>query len=285
MNLIGKCIFALAVFALAVLFSASAESATVRIDTVEASPGESFEVGIWLTDNADNISALTIPLRYNHPYLTLDSVSFAGTILTNGFSGVTDLNLAGQSLRISYIIDEFTIPLPTISVSQGLLATLHFTLGQGASPDLIAIDSIFRDSVINFDGKEIHYWTRVEFSDQSGTLVIYPGFSPGAVVVKVATDINDEFDKTLPTAYELGQNYPNPFNPSTSIDYSLPRAGYISLMVFNVIGQKVATLYEGYKSAGNHRVEFQASDKPSGIYFYRLTHQNGSDTKKMLLVK
>ena len=285
MNLIVKCIFVLAVIALVTLFPASAESATIRIDSVEASPGESFAVGLWLTDNTDELSAMTIPLRYNNPYLTLDSVSFVGAILTSGINGVADLNPENQSLRISYIIDEFTIPLPFISSSQGLLATLHFTLGQGASPDLIAIDSIFRDSVIYFDGNEMHFWTRVEFSDPSGTYVIYPGFTPGAVKVMIATDISDELDNLLPTAYALAQNYPNPFNPSTSIDYSLPRAGYISLKVFNVIGQEVANLYDGFQTAGNHRVEFQASSKPSGIYFYRLTHQDGSETKKMLLVK
>lgn len=285
MNLIVKGIFVLTVIALVIFFPASAESATVRIDSVEASPGESFSLGLWLTDNTDEFSAMTIPLRYNNPYLTLDSVSFAGTILTNGFNGVAHLNPQSQSLRISYIINDFTLPLPTISASQGLLATLHFTLGQGASPDLIVIDSIFSDSLIYFDGKEIHFWTRVEFSDQTGTYVIYPGFTPGAIKVMIATDINDEFDNLLPTAYELAQNYPNPFNPSTSIDYSLPRAGYISLRVFNVIGQEVATLYQGFQAAGNHRVEFQGSDKPSGIYFYRLTHQDGSETKKMLLVK
>lgn len=285
MNLIVKGIFALAVIVLVTLFPASAESATIRIDSVEASPGESFSVGLWLTDNTNDFSAMTLPLRYNNPYLTLDSVSFVGTILTSGFNGVVDLNPQSQSLRISYIIDDFTTPLPTITTSQGLLATLHFTLGQGASPDLIAIDSTFRDSVIYFGGKEIHFWTRVEFSDQTGTNIIYPGFRPGAVKVLISTAIDDEFDNLLPTAYALAQNYPNPFNPSTSIDYSLPRAGYISLKVYNVIGQEVATLYEGFRAAGNHRVEFQASDKPSGIYFYRLTYQDGSETKKMLLVK
>ena len=285
MNVIVKGIFVLTVIALVIFFPASAESATVRIDSVEASPGESFSVGLWLADNTDELSAMTIPLKYNNPYLTLDSVSFAGTILTSGFSGVTDLNPEGQSLRISYIISDFSTPLPTITTSQGLLATLHFPLGQGASPDLIAIDSIYRDSLIYFDGSEIHFWTRVEFSDQTGTYVIYPGFTPGAVNVMIATDINDELDNLLPTSFELAQNYPNPFNPSTSIDYSLPRAGYISLKVFNVIGQEVATLYEGFQAAGNHRVEFQASTKPSGIYFYRLTHQDGSETRKMLLVK
>ncbi len=285
MNLIVKGIFALAVIALVTLFPASAESATISIDSVEAFPGESFSVGLWMTDNTEDLSAMTIPLRYNNPFLTLDSVSFAGTILANGFSGVVDLNPAGQSLRISYIIDDFTTPLPIISTSQGLLATLHFTLGQGASPELIAIDSIFSDSVIYFGGKEIHFWSRVEFSDPTGTYVIYPGFTPGAIKVMISTAIDDEFDNLLPTAYALAQNYPNPFNPSTSIDYSLPRAGYISLKVFNVIGQEVATLYEGFRVAGNYRVEFQASDKPSGIYFYRLTHQDGSETKKMLLLK
>lgn len=285
MNLIVKCIFSLAVVVLVILFPASAESAIVRIDSVEASPGESFSVGLWLTDNTDDLSAMTIPLRYNHLFLTLDSVSFTETILTDGFNGVVDHNPDGQSLRISYIIDDFALPLPTISTSQGLLASLHFTLGQGASPDLIAIDSIFKDSVIYFDGNEIHFWTRVEFSDQTGTFVTYPEFIPGAINVMISTAIDNEFDNLLPAAYALAQNYPNPFNPSTSIDYSLPRAGYISLKVFNVIGQEVATIYEGFQAAGNHRVEFQASNKPSGIYFYRLTHQDGSETKKMLLVK
>ena len=285
MNLIVKGLIVLTVAALVTFFPVSVESATVRIDSVEASPGESFSVGLWLADNTDDLSAMTIPLKYNNPYLTLDSVSFAGTILTSGFSGVVDFNPEGQSVRISYIIDDFTTPLPTITTSQGLLATLHFTLEQGASPELIAIDSIYRDSVIYFDGNEIHFWTRVEFSDQTGTFVIYPDFTPGAVKVMIATDISDELDNLLPMAFELAQNYPNPFNPSTSIDYSLPRAGYISLRVFNVIGQEVANLYDGFQTAGNHRVEFRASSKPSGIYFYRLTHQDGSETRKMLLVK
>jgi len=76
MNLIVKGIFALAVIALVIFFPASAESATVRIDSVEASPGESFSVGLWMTDNTDDLSAMTIPLRYTNPFLTLDSVSF-----------------------------------------------------------------------------------------------------------------------------------------------------------------------------------------------------------------
>ncbi len=203
MNLIVKGLIVLTVAALVTFFPVSVESATVRIDSVEASPGESFSVGLWLADNTDDLSAMTIPLKYNNPYLTLDSVSFAGTILTSGFSGVVDFNPEGQSVRISYIIDDFTTPLPTITTSQGLLATLHFTLEQGASPELIAIDSIYRDSVIYFDGNEIHFWRRVEFSDQTGTFVIYPDFTPGAVNVMIATDISYKLDTLFPNAFDL----------------------------------------------------------------------------------
>lgn len=89
-----------------------------------------------------------------------------------------------------------------------------------------------------------------------------------------------------PTAFQFAaQNYPNPFNPMTTIDYSLPKDSHVTLAVYNVLGKKVATLVDMAKPAGAHSVQFNASDLPSGAYFYTLTTNAQTLTRKMLLVK
>ena len=89
----------------------------------------------------------------------------------------------------------------------------------------------------------------------------------------------------VPATFALAQNYPNPFNPSTEISYSIPKNGMVSLKVFNVLGQEVATLVNEEQNAGNHVVSFDASKLASGIYFYTLRQEGNSITRKMLLLK
>ena len=88
-----------------------------------------------------------------------------------------------------------------------------------------------------------------------------------------------------PTGFELEQNYPNPFNPSTTIRYTLPLAGNVTLKVFNALGQEIATLVKGHQTAQNYEVTFSASNLASGIYIYTLQTDNFSQSKKMILVK
>lgn len=89
----------------------------------------------------------------------------------------------------------------------------------------------------------------------------------------------------LPSAYELDQNYPNPFNPSTVIRYSIPEAGFVTLRVFNLLGEEVAILVNNEQPVGVYEATFDASSLSSGIYFYSLETNNFSTTKKMLLMK
>ncbi|MCH7774465.1 MAG: T9SS type A sorting domain-containing protein [Bacteroidetes bacterium] len=88
-----------------------------------------------------------------------------------------------------------------------------------------------------------------------------------------------------PTDFTLEQNYPNPFNPSTKIIYTIPELIYVTLKVFDVLGQEIITLINEEKSAGRYEIEFDATALPSGIYFYKLQSENFVETKKMELTK
>jgi hypothetical protein len=85
--------------------------------------------------------------------------------------------------------------------------------------------------------------------------------------------------------FELENNYPNPFNPTTTIAFTITNSGKIKLVIYNVLGQKVATLWDGYREKGRHRMMFDASGLASGIYFYSLIQDNRSITRKMILIK
>lgn len=89
----------------------------------------------------------------------------------------------------------------------------------------------------------------------------------------------------MPTKFTLSQNYPNPFNPTTSISFSLPEASNVKLEVFNINGQVVTTLADGQFEAGVHQLTWDGRETASGMYFYKLTTNNFSETKKMLLLK
>jgi len=85
--------------------------------------------------------------------------------------------------------------------------------------------------------------------------------------------------------YSLMQNYPNPFNPSTTISFSIPVEGFVSLNVFNALGEKVSTLVSENLVAGTYKYDWNASDLPSGIYFYSLTAESFKLTRKLVLLK
>lgn len=89
----------------------------------------------------------------------------------------------------------------------------------------------------------------------------------------------------IPKNYNLMQNYPNPFNPVTNIKFSVPESGNVQLKVYDVLGRLVAELVDEFKPAGNYMVDFNASNLPSGVYFYRLETADFTDVKKMVLVK
>ena len=114
------------------------------------------------------------------------------------------------------------------------------------------------------------YKYRLKQIDFDGTFIYYD---------EVEVDIN------TPATFRLDQNYPNPFNPSTNIIYSIPAAGNVKLSVYNLVGEEVAVLVNGYSEVGQFNVTFDALNLPSGIYLYKLQSTNSVQTRKMTLLR
>lgn len=101
------------------------------------------------------------------------------------------------------------------------------------------------------------------------------------------TAVHDRMEQNgpVPTSYQLLQNYPNPFNPASTISFSLPAAGVVTLTVHDALGRTVVTLTDGFREAGSYRTEFDGSRLASGIYFYRLQAGAFNAVRKMMLIK
>jgi hypothetical protein len=99
------------------------------------------------------------------------------------------------------------------------------------------------------------------------------------------TPVGVEDEELIPTVYELYQNFPNPFNPSTKIKYSIPEASHVLIEIFNLLGEKIASLVNTEQKAGFYTVDFNASFLSSGFYIYRIQANNFVKVKKMVLLK
>jgi len=146
----------------------------------------------------------------------------------------------------------------------GEFEKVGFVPGHGTTTDIQVysyVDSKVASGNYTYRLKQIDFNGTFEYSDE------------------VAVEI------TAPVEFTLEQNYPNPFNPSTVIKYSIPDNGFVSLVVYNLLGEKVASLVNGVQDAGRYEINFDASNLASGIYVYSLKAGSFSSVKKMLLMK
>ena len=167
------------------------------------------------------------------------------------------------------------------------LSTIYFNIGNFENPwqaeDVIAVEVKVKDDIDpNIVSKGEGDYTLEKNADP-----VFIGFedyvkgSGEPIVVNESTSI----ENNLPTITDLYQNYPNPFNPMTTIKFSLKDESKVSLNVYNYTGQLVKTLVNGQKEQGYHKVEFDASQLSTGVYYYTLKTDSKKFTKKMLMVK
>lgn len=139
--------------------------------------------------------------------------------------------------------------------------------------------SLYTYPLSAYAGQNIRIGFRYVSSNSDGYVVMLDYFRMyGTIDIKqIGTNVPDKFN--------LGQNYPNPFNPVTKIKIDLAKNTNAKLEIYNDVGQLISTVFNEYKPAGYYESEFFAGDKPSGVYFYRLTTDYFTDTKKMIVLK
>jgi photosystem II stability/assembly factor-like uncharacterized protein len=190
---------------------------------------------------------------------------------TNGGSTWTQRNVPGTATLYDVC---FTNPQTALAVGQ---QTILHTTNRGTS--WTALPKVTNAELF-----------AVDFIDDSiGTIVGGNGTilrtKTGGIVVSIE-DVDRNYPQQ-PGTYMLSQNYPNPFNPVTTIQFDISKASFVTLKVYNVLGQEVATLVNEKREAGRYDFEFRTSDfgLSSGVYFYRLQTSNFTDTKRLLFLK
>lgn len=203
---------------------------------------------------------------------------------------IEDLDEDGDSLD-EVLLDSLEVPRVTTYLSYR-----HTWKNGDPFPKLpVVIDSfwvvVYGDTVIS---RIVSFLAQDELvADKYGVVQIYPEGSPpllltGMIIngVTYGNIVNiDKPQESFPSKFKLFNNYPNPFNPTTTITYSIQKDGLVSLKVYDILGKEVASLVNEPKIAGTYNVEFNASNLPSGIYFYRIRAGAFVDTKKLILLK
>jgi hypothetical protein len=265
--------------------------------------------GLWVTGIDPSLLALK----------NGDSVSVTGTVQEQ--FDVTRINVTApvvvratglpepEPVSLTTGAFKFGVPngSPTAEPYEGMLVRFTNVDVTNLSPTFsdpteFSVDDSSGAIVVRRDGK--NSYTNIEAEVANGktfiplnkrisslTGIIYYSYNQYKIAPRTDADfgtitgVQEHSKPVLPTSYAMAQNYPNPFNPTTTIEYTLPAAGNVTLKVYNLLGQEVRTLVNAYTPAGYHSVRFDSGALSSGLYFYRIQAGPFSAVKKMLVVK
>lgn len=223
------------------------------------------------------LKRIMIPLKYSSPMYECVGIDFKETLLETVDGRLPTIDTVNNTI----VIKATAIFSPPIYPNQFIgteIARLLFQRKSGVNST---------DSTITIDTLPALDTSSVQFvlQDTAGQ-VILPVFVSGRLDVRTAVDD----DGVIPKTYALDQNFPNPFNPTTTIAFQIPKAGWVRLEVFNLLGQRILTLVDDVLPAGRREVLWNGQDQhgrevSSGIYFYRLSASEFAETKKMILMK
>ncbi|MBK8552270.1 MAG: T9SS type A sorting domain-containing protein [Ignavibacteria bacterium] len=231
------------------------------------------DIGVYLSNN--NGTNWTQTTLNNVPVLSLSTIGnniFAGTYYSNnGFYLSTNSGVNWTAVPTFQTILSFEVS-GTNLFAGNFSAGVYLSTDNGSSwlnknqgfPSSITINKLLIANNYIFaasQGKSV--WRRF-YTDIIG-------------IKNIGTEI--------PAKYSLSQNYPNPFNPVTNLEFGISKLGFVTLKIYDLLGKEVATLVNEKLNPGTYRVEFDAGTLTSGVYFYRLTSGDFTDTKRMLLIK
>lgn len=218
--------------------------------------------GYTLTNLA--FTDLEMVITYDAP-LPIQLSSFTGSIVEDGavrleWTTLSETNNYGFEIQKSLSPSENFLTIPN-----------SFIAGNGTTiqpHDYSYLDEAATAGAWYYRLKQIDLDATVHYTD--------------AILVDILASVKDD---NQPLRFSLDQNFPNPFNPSTTIKYSLASAELVSLKVYNIIGQEVATLVNELKQAGRYSITWNASDLSSGVYYYKLKAGKSVETHKLVLLK
>ena len=254
------------------VFAASAHTFAVgKAMTAEKNLNE-IVVPLVVT-NQDNLTAMDIPLEFSEG-VTLKEVNFEGTRTEYFDLKIANIDNDENRVLIGLLPQMSPAEKPDLAAGTGPVANLVFTLDDPTVSEITinAFETENPGHALMFVYHDFSGGTIGQFSE-------YPEFEEVRVALSGVAGPN------VPASYSLKQNYPNPFNPSTEIAFDLPKAGHVELSIFNVLGQEVDQLVDDTYDAGSHIVTWDASRYSSGVYFYRISSENFTETKKMMLLK
>ncbi len=222
------------------------------------------------SDNGDNWKKCLETNAYR-AYLTITSNN--NIVAVNEYADVFFSNDNGQVWE-EFKSDTFTALVNSVSINENDEIVIGTNYGIYSSD----FDEIsWKKLNANLPDCEVKY-IKVLSADKILASVEYQGLYYSDLTSNIDI-INNDID------FYLSQNYPNPFNPTTTINYQIPNAGFVSLKVYDILGREVTTLINEEKSMGNYEVVFDGSDLSNGIYFYRIHAGNYSEIRKMILLK
>ena len=219
---------------------------------------------------------------------------------TNYYYRIRASNSGGTSPN-SNTISVITALAAPVAIAATNITQSGFTANWNAETNVtnywldVSTDSTFSSFIANYNNKDAGNATSMTVTSLSPNITYYyrvsasnnNGSSPYSNTITVTTTLTgvDEILSGLPSKYDVYQNYPNPFNPSTVIKYEVPQNSFVNINVYDILGNKISTLVNQEKPAGRYELKFDASNLPSGIYFYIIRAGSFSQTKKMMLMK
>ncbi|HEX2962320.1 MAG TPA: T9SS type A sorting domain-containing protein [Ignavibacteriales bacterium] len=250
-------------------------------------------------------------MKFHSPFDSLSSVTvnpgWAGGIMggmmkARMYGQILELmpgdvpNQENESVLAAYEVSMFDEAGNNAMLSNGMRGS-HMNLGSTTQVQLHFNDYQLQYGSFSENNITAKYWdnnsgewvavNNATLSTESNTVSFQQNTLSNLVILtaaKTATAMEGQ-DAGVVGSYKLSQNYPNPFNPSTVINYTITKAGFVSLKVYNILGKEVATLVSGQQTEGMHSVQFNASNLPSGIYIYTIQAGEFSASKKLMLLK
>jgi len=207
-------------------------------------------------------------------------IGFGKTTSSSTYKAYNQVSFANDG-KIYFVGSDSTVELQSWSQQNWYKVKVYgdFSTLKGK----VWIDDVLKAENINLTSRNefIDFFVMGVNWSGSGTSTAY--FDDIILAENIPTVINS--GENIINDFQLYQNYPNPFNPSTTILYQIPELSFITLKVYDVLGEEIATLFNEEKPAGTYEIEFNAENLPSGIYFYRIQAGNYVATRKMLLLK